>query len=349
MSENNQATTEEILQKLSYLTQDDMPAARWTVGGALRYDVSLQAVAHFLSTFLGVRTINTVQAEPSCLWSLDWFVLRRPTAQDDYVTALEHYAHNGIGVTLVFDNPYLRQEDVEDSYGLHLVRELYKHDRVRLNAVSVASDALAARLRAEFPKLPLHCHLNRVVVEKGKRTPAFYNKLAEQYTRVCLHPADAVKPALFAGIAQPARFDVVMNDPCLRTCPVRREHLQLLAAMRREPYKVEAMVRRSELLERAGCHKVDAATLRQKATNNLTRTEAHALYAAGFRSFIIQSQQFRNEATWLWDIFQCMFDASNPLLSNKVALIASSCLAELRPQPSAPATGMRAFSFSNYE
>ncbi len=349
MSENNQATTEEILQKLSYLTQDDMPAARWTVGGALRYDTSLQAVARFLSTFLGVRTIDTVMAEPACLWSLDWFVQRRPTAQDDYVAALEYYAHNGIGVTLVFDNPYLRQEDVEDAYGLHLVRELYKYDRVRFNAVSVASDALAARLRAELPKLPVHCHINRVVVEKGKRTPAFYNKLAEQYERVCLHPADAVKPSLFAGIAQPARFDVVMNDPCLRTCPVRREHLQLLAAMRREPYKVEAMIRRSELLERAGCHKVDAAALRQKVTNNLTRAEAHALYAAGFRSFIIQSQQFRNEATWLWDIFQCMFDAANPLLSNKVALIASSCLAEIRPLPVSPPTGMRAFSFTNYE
>ncbi len=349
MSEKNQPTQEEILQKLSYLTREDMPAARWAVGGALRYDTSLQAVAKFLANFLGVRAVSSVQAEPACLWSLDWFVQRRPTAQEDYVAALEHYAHNGIGVTLVFDNPFVREEDLEDAYGLHLVRELHKHDRVRLNAVSVASDALAARLRAEWPKLPLHCHLNRLVVEKGRRTPAFYNRLAEQYARVCLHPADAVKPPLFTAIAEPARFDVVMNDSCLRTCPVRREHVQLLAAMRREPYRVEAMMRRSELLERAGCHKVDAATLCQKATNNLTRAEAHALYAAGFRSFIIQSQQFRNEASWLWDIFQCMFDGSNPLLSNKAALIASSCLAEVRTQPRDPASGMRAFSFTNYE
>ena len=349
MSEKKEPTTEEILGKLSYLTREDMPEARWTVGGALRYDRSLQAIARFLSSFLGVRTVSTVQAEVPCLWSLDWFVQRRPMPQDDYVAALEHYAHAGIGVTLVFDNPYLREEDLNDSYGLHLVRELHKHDRVRLNAVSVASDALAARLRAEWPKLPLHAHVNRVVVEKGKRTPAFYNKLAGQYARVCLHPADAVKPAVFSGIAEPARFDVVMNDPCLRTCPVRREHLQLLAAMRREPYKVDTMVRRSELLERAGCHKVDAAALRQKATNNLSRAEAHALYAAGFRSFVIQSQQFRNEATRLWDVFQCMFDGANPLLSNKAALIASSCMAELRPQPEAPASGLGAFSFTNYE
>ncbi len=349
MSEKNEPTTEEVLQKLSYVTQGDMPEALWTVGGALRYDTSLQAVAKFLANFLGVRSVNRVLAEPACQWSLDWFVQRRPIAQDDYVAALEHYAHAGIGVTLMFDNPFITEAEVDDAYGLHLVRELHKHDRVRLNAVSVASDALAARLRAEWPKLPLHCHLNRLVVEKGRRTPAFYHKLAGQYKRVCLHPADAVRPSLYTALEAPERFDVVVNDPCLRTCPVRREHLQLLAAMRREPYKVEAMMRRSELLERAGCHKVDAATLRQKATNNLCRAEAHALYAAGFRSFIIQSQQFRNEATWLWDIFQSMFDVAHPQLSNKVALIATSCLAEVRQQPQAPASGMRAFSFTNYE
>ncbi len=339
---------QEILQKLRYLVENDMPEARWTVGGGMRYDSSLTAIAAFFMRSLGVRSINNVAAVVPCRWSLDWFVQRRPVAADEYAAALEGYAHMGIGVTLVFDNPFIREEELEDSYGLQLVRELCQRDRARLNAVCVANDKLAERLRAFEPHLPLHCHMNRLVVEQGRRTLALYNKLARQYDRVCLHSADAAKPALITGIEQPSRFDVIMNDPCLRTCPVRGEHLRLLAAMRREPYMVNFMQQRSELLARAGCHNVDAAALHQKASCNLSREEAHALYAAGFRSFIVQAQQFRNEMTLLWDVFQCLFNAT-PELCNKMALIATSAMAEVRQSRSLLPSGLRPFSFTNYE
>ncbi len=339
---------QEALQKLRFIIEHDMPEARWTVGGAMRYDRSLMNIASFFARSLGVRGIHAVGAVVPCRWSLDWFVQRRPVAVAEYTAALERYAHAGMGVTLVFDNPFIREEDLADSYALQLVQELYKRDRVRLNAVCVASDVLAERLRALLPHLPIHCHMNRLVVEQGRRTSALYNKLAGRYKRVCLHSADAAKPSVLAGIAEPARFDVVMNDSCLRTCPVRGEHLRLLSAMRRDPYGVDAMRQRSELLARVGCHKIDAAALQQKASCNLSREEAHALYAAGFRSFIVQSQQFRNEMTLLWDIFQCLFHAT-PELSNKVALIATSAMAEVRPAPKVPSSGLRAFSFTNYE
>ncbi len=339
---------QEALERLFVLIEHDMPEARWTVGGAMRYDQSLMGIATFFNRSLGVRGINRVAAVVPCRWSLDWFVQRRPVALSEYSSALEHYAQKGMGVTLVFDNPFIREDELEDGYALQLVRELFERDQQRLNAVCVASELLAARLRAGFPNLPLHCHMNRLVVEKGKRTAALYNKLAGQYERVCLHSADAAKPALLAGIAEPARFDIVMNDSCLRACPVRAEHMRLLAAMRRAPYAVDAMRQRSELLARVGCHKIDAATLQQQATCNLSRDEAHALYAAGFRSFIVQAQQFRNEMTLLWDIFQCLFHAT-PELSNKMALIAASAMAEVRPTPKTPSSGLRAFSFTNYE
>ncbi len=345
---DTELSQQEILQNLRFLVENDMPEARWTVGGALRFERSMQALCSFFDRNLGVRRISNVGMAIPCAWSLDWFVQHRPVATGEYTAALERYAHANIGVTLVFDNPFVREEELEDTYALNLVQELYKRDRVRLNAVCVASDLLAARLRALVPHLPVSCHANRLVVEQGKRTAALYNKLAAQYSRVCLHPADAARPSVFTALEAPERFNVVANDPCLRTCPARREHLRLLAEMRRAPYNTDAMRRRSELLERVGCHKVDATTLRQKASCNLTREEMHALYAAGFRSFIVQSQQFRNELTLLWDVFQCLFHAT-PELSNKVALIASSAMAELRPVSKMPPSGLRAFSFTNYE
>ncbi len=343
-----QNNNEEVLENLRFLIEQDMPEARWTVGGAMRYDTSLMAIAGFFSRTLGVRGISNVAAAVPCRWTLDWFVQRRPTAVAEYIEALERYARMGIGVTLVFDNPFVREDELADAYGQQLIKELYARDRVRLNAVCVASDLLAAHVKEMLPHVPVYCHMNRLVVEQGRRTPALYNKLAERYERVCLHSADAAKTTLIAGITSPERFDVVMNDPCLRTCPVRMQHLRLLATMRREPYSVDAMRQRSELLARVGCHNIAPGTLQQEATCNLSREEAHALYEAGFRSFIVQAQQFRNEMTLLWDIFQCLFHAT-PELSNKVALIATSAMAEVRATPHTPSSGLRAFRFSNYE
>lgn len=341
-------TPEQAVENLRFLTRDYLPQAAWTVGGALRFDKSLLTINNFLSQMLAVRLFSNVAGSPPCAWSLDWFVQRRPLAFDAYCSALEAYAKQNVGVILTFDNPSLSVADLNDSYCMGLVRELHNRDRVRKNAVCVASDALAEHLRTALPKMRIFCHANRLVVEKGKRSAALYNKLATLYDRVCLHPADAVKPSIVNALEHKEKFDIIMNDSCLRTCPVRREHIALLAEMRRAPYDTELMRRRSDLIGRVGCQKCTPGELTQKASCNLTREEATALYEAGFRSFIIQAQQFRNEMTLLWDIFHCMLDYS-PELCNKSALIASSAMAEFGKASDALPSGLRQFSFTNYE
>ncbi len=344
----SEITPEQAVENLRFLTRDYLPQASWTVGGALRFDKSLLTINNFLSQLLVVRQFSNVAGSPPCAWTLDWFVQRRPISFDAYCNALEAYAKQNVGVILVFDNPNLTEAELNDAYCMGLVQELYNRDRVRKNAVCVASDALAARLRAAMPKLRIFCHLNRLVMEKGKRTAALYNKLATQYDRVCLHPADAVKPGITSALEAREKFDIVINDSCLRTCPVRREHISLLADMRRAPYDTTLMRRRSDLISRVACQKANPAELSQKASCNLTREETCNLYEAGFRSFIIQAQQFRNEMTLLWDIFHCMLDYS-PEISNKAALIASSAMAEFGKASEALPSGLRQFSFTNYE
>ncbi|MBO5684312.1 MAG: hypothetical protein J6R92_05135 [Akkermansia sp.] len=341
-------TIEQAVQNLKFLTEAYLPGSTWTVGGAFRFDNSLFIISNFLEQMLAIRRFSNVAGSPPCSWNLDWFVQRRPIGFDAYCSALESYARLNIGVILVFDNPSLTEAALNDPYCLGLVQELYSRDRVRKNAVCVASDELAGRLRAAIPQLRIHCHPNRLVMEKGKRTPALYNKLAGLYDRVCLHPADAAKPSITNALENKEKFDIIINDSCLRTCPVRREHISLLADMRRAPYDTELMRRRSELISRVGCQKIDSTTLAQKASCNLTRDEATALYEAGFRNFVIQAQQFRNEMTLLWDIFQCMLDYS-PEISNKAALIATSTMAEFGKPSNALPSGLRQFSFTNYE
>ncbi len=335
-------------EQLKFLLENHLPDAQWTIGGALRFDASLGIITEFLSSTFPLRMLVRVAGVPPCRWSLDWFVQRRPVNIAAYADTLEQYARHNLGVLLVFDNPFVTEDMLQDPYALKLVSELYRCDRVRKNALCVASDLLATRLREYCPKMPLFCHPNRLVAERGKRTPALYEKLSGLYDRVCLHPMDAVRPSLYTALKEPKRYDAVINDPCLRLCPIRRDHMRLLADMRQSPYDMELAARRSQMIERNGCHAVDAAHLRQKASCNLTHEESSALYAAGFRSFIIQGNQFRNEMTLLWDIFNCLLDFS-PELHNKAALIATSAMAQFSIPQQKLLSGLHRFSFSNYE
>lgn len=339
---------QQILANMAYLTKDYLPEATWTVDGIFRFEKGIQTISQFLTNLIGIRGFSRMSGSIATLWSLDWFVQERPITHDKYIRILKDCAANDKGITLVFDNPFVTSEELNDNYSLSLIHHLCTHNENKRNAVCVANDKVAEKIHSHFPQIPIFCHPNRLVAEEGKRTAALYNKLASQYLRVTLHPADATRTNIIDGIEKPENFDIVINDPCLRICSLRREHMRLLAEMRRHPYDMDLMRQRANLIARAGCQSIDPGQLHQKASCNLTRQETCTLYDKGFRHFIIQSHQFRNEITLLWDIFQCMFDYS-PEISNKAALIASSAMAEFgKPEFKLP-SGLRDFKFNILE
>ncbi len=340
-----------LLDKLAWLTRDYMPDALWTVEGAFRFDRSLFHAARHLATTVAVRKINRVAGAPSCLWSLDWFTQHRPMAPGLFAQLLDAYTRHDIAVTLVFDNPFIREDALNDAYGRHLVSELLRHSTpTAQHAVSVACDKLATHLQALAPALPIHCHINHLLsLPPGEiRSAAFYNRLAERYRRICLHPADAVNPAIYSALDARAQVDIIVNDPCLRTCPARREHLQILADSRQAPYDATHLQRRTALLNHIGCLKTGGTPLQQKKSSTLTKAECRALYEAGYRSFIIQSRQFRNEMPLLWDICQCMF-ALPPEQSHKQATLNTGLMLSLLPHTTALSSGLADFSSEGYD
>lgn len=345
MSDRNLLVTADAV---SFMIADHLPDAVWTFGGALRFDNSLQLLCTQFRDSFPLRKPARVAGCPACKWSLDWYTERRPMSLPTYGEKLEAYAADNIGVLLTFDNPHISEDMLTDSYGNALLDELWKRDRVHRNAVCVASDLLADYIRQRYPKLPLVCHANRLIIERSKRTPELYNQLLTRYNRVYLHPADAVKPAIYSAISEPARCNIIINDPLPRNAALRRDHLRLLADIRQDPYNADLNRRRTALVERDGWHLISKNDLRQKNTCNLTRTESAALYAAGYREFTVQGSQFRNEMSLIWDIFACTLDYS-PELCNKSALIASAIMASFGAPSANLPSGLKQFSFTNYE
>lgn len=334
---------------LDLLTRDRFPEARWHLGGAFRFDFFLLHLVDFLQKQTpGLFLLSGVGGAPPCLWSLDWFRQRPLVNFQDFNRRLEDYARVGMGVTVEFDSPMIGDDELGDAAANRLLQELYQRDRVRKNAVSVANDKLACHIHRELPKLPLHAHVNRAVMETCKRTAAFYNRLAENYDLVALHPADCRDGKLLDGLQEPSRFMAVVNDTCLRGCPVRREHMALLAQLRRRPLSAELSAGRARFLQMSGCESIDPAAPRQDRTLLMPEHAIKSLYERGIVHLIVQDASLRNETAVIWETLRAMF-GSSPELGHKIGCLLSSFMAGCAPSTKKLPSGLGRFSFGNYE
>lgn len=327
---------------LDATTHGHLPYASWMVGGAFRYDSHLLTMLEFLGTYYPPRAIAQVVGAPPCAWSLEMQGARRNMPMGHYLELLAAYAGAKAGVVLEFDNPLPPADSLEDEMTHQMVKALCQavYNPTGRNAVCVANDELASCLRARYPRLPIICHPNRLIVETSRRTPAFYEALERKYNRIILHPRDAVSPSIYQALKHRGRYSAVVNDPIPRNYPARRELLHLLAECRRRPW--------DSSLSRAWERMMQSPSMcTLENTSNLTRLEEAALYEAGIRSYVVQSTLFRNELSFWYSLLYHLLRTS-PEHTNRAALITSAAMACIRPSESGLPTGLSLFSSADY-
>lgn len=325
-------------QPLDATTRGHMPYASWMVGGVFRFDRHLLLQLAFLATYYPPRALACAAGVLPCAWSLERYGLSPMVSAARYRAVLEAYARQRVGLVLVFDNPAPAPESLHDEVLLTMVQDLMlaEFNPTGRNAVCVAHDELAALLRARFPRLPIICHPNRLLLATEKRTPEFYEELEHRYNRIILHPRDAVTPALYTKLRHVGRYAVVVNDPTPRNSATRRDVLNVLSELRRRPWDNALLRTRDRLLRQA------QGDMTAKACN-LTRQEELALYEAGIRSFVVQASLFRNEMTLWWDLYHHLL-RTLPEHSNKAALIVSAAMAHIREDIEELPSGLGLFS-----
>lgn len=321
-----------------YFTRNYMPGARWSIGGGLLHGATMLQLCEGIAKELpGILHLDCLHATPACAWSIDWSPQRPLTAPTTYIQLLRIAAELRQPVCLNFNNPYVAKNLLEDDFGLFLVNELLQHNPTKQNAAAVADDRVAMVLRRNFPKLPLIAHMNRSVCEESEPDAAFYNQLLGMYQAVQLYPASTRNPQLLAELQHPERCIVVINDCCRQgSRAAHRDMLLLLAQMRIRPYEFAFKVRRSELMPA-----VMAAP--DSPGNALSRQQILALYAAGFRQFHVQAEQYRNGMTAAW-VFMNHIISAEPEYSNMRALLIYKVFSYLNGAQSPIASGLEPFT-----
>lgn len=321
-----------------YFTKNYIPGARWSVGGGLLHGTTMLQLCEGISKELtGILLLDSLHATPACAWSLDWSTQRPLTSPTSYMQLLRKAAELNQPICLNFDNPYVAKNLLEDDLGLYLVNELLQNNPTKRNAVAVADDRVAMVLRRNFPKLPLIAHMNRSVCEEREPDAAFYNQLLDFYQAVQLYPAIIRNPRELEELHHPERCIVVINDCCRQgSRNGHRDMLLLLAQMRIRPYELAFKVRRSEQMP---------AIMAPPGSpgNALSRQQLQELYAAGFRQFHVQAEQYRNGMTPAWVLMNHITPAT-PEQSNMQALLIYKAFCYLNGAQSPIASGLEPFT-----
>lgn len=332
-----------------FLANAAFPDAVWSIGGALLYDNAVIEFLKFVRSEVPVIRVRDVFGAPPCAWTLDWYSTRRLIPPGDFAAAVKKITELQVDFSLDFDNPFITEEELSDIVGNTFLRSL---ESSRTAHVYAASDLLAAHLRKHFPKLKIHAGINKSVAENAQGNLEYYCRSAEKFETTVLHPNDVIDAAFLEQLVArvPAeKFEIVVNDSCLRNCPVRREHLEVLSRIRRAPWDASWLQQRHALLGRAACENVvaDPKNPAGKASI-LSREEWKNAYALGFRNFKIQAEKLRSELAFFWEAGTWMLSDAPEFWHKKSAFMASAVNNIRIPEPVLK-NGTSAFVLRKYE
>lgn len=337
-------------KKLARLADTDFPEAKWNLGGAFLYDEARAVLINFaVPSFDRPCAIAETHGAPPCEWTLEWYQSRPLIPPGTIAEKLKTLANKKTAFVLQFDNPHISDDSLSDTIGNTLLNYAAQ---IPGASVSVASEKLAEHIRKNFPTLPLRAGMNKVIAENGRGNVDYYLEAANRYKVVTLHPDDISDLSLLQKLAEsadPDKFEITVNDSCLRNCPVRERHLAVLAEIRKNPWRAEPLRERHQLLAEAKCEDVSVSTAPDAPRAALlSREELKAIYALGFRRFRLQAETLRSEIAFFWSSLRWIFSAK-PENWHYFGLIASSLITKIKePVPVIP-TGLSPFVKRKYD
>lgn len=332
---------------LQYLLGKKWNEVNWNLAGAFVYETGLRLHLSMYDEFFGIPVAPvSLSGTLPCLWSLDWFEFSKMASPEKIQGQMKHYSDNRVPVFLNFDNPFMKESDLGDGMGNALVSFLAKFNSTGKNGVYVSNDALARHIKKTFPKLVVRSGLNRTVVEEN-RTADFYNGLTELYSCVAIHPVDALNDELLAGLKDKAKFEITVNDTCLDTCPCRKEHMELLSQIRREPWNIVLLSKRHQCLDKAKCQFIKRPE--GSRALSLTYNEFEHLFSLGFRNFRLQAESIRNELTYMHYFVRWMYNNEDPEIQNRITVLYTTLLIRMENKPSKYPTGIKDYMDRKYD
>ncbi len=278
--------------------------AEWDVSGAFVNDRELVAFFDFCKMLLGFEPFHLVHGSPLCVWNSGRVLKHLMREAEEIRAAGLEYEKRNIALYLTFTNLLLTEADMKDPLGNALCVFATNHNPTGRNGVILASDVLREHIRREYPKLRLISSILRITADRGKGRLEAYERLAENYDEVMVHPDDVFNYSLLEKLEEKERYILLVNEYCIRNCPLRGLHYDSLSRTALDFLSYDAG-EFDEKQARNGCRNL--YTLLTDPKRNvlaLNTPEISRLREMGFRHFKLQGRGHANASSILFDLLR---------------------------------------------
>ena len=283
------------------------PEAEWDVSGAFAKDAVLLRFYDFCKKQLGYAPFAVVHGSPLFHWNCGRVLSMLQRTDHEINTAAAEYVKRNIPVDLTFTNVKLQESDMKNMLGNRLLRFFNEHSsETTRHAVIIGSDALYSHVKSNYPQLGTVSSILRITCDAGKGKLDSYLRLAEQYDKVMIHPDDVFNYSLLEQLEDKNRYELILNEYCMRNCPMRAFHYNTMAeqAFNIDGYDTTKFY---TALERNGCRNLTAMLTDPKVgVSALTTPEIQTLYDMGFRKFKLQGRAHPNAMPLIYDLLRFM-------------------------------------------
>ncbi len=280
------------------------PHVLWDVSGAFARDALLLHFHDYCRRHLGFAPYDCVHGSPLFSWNCGRVRADLQRSKAEIERACAAYVQRGISVDLTFTNVLLTEKDMTNPAGNSLLEYFSARSRGMHHAVIIGSEALYKHVRKNYPALRTVSSILRITCDGGRGRADAYRALAEKYDKVMIHPDDVVNYPLLEQLEDKDKYELIINEYCMRNCPMRPYHYTTLShhALDYLGYDDSAFQR---ALSRNGCRnypgmlgdpQVDVAAL--------STPEIQRLYDMGFRRFKLQGRGNGNGALLLMDMLR---------------------------------------------
>ncbi len=280
------------------------PQALWDVSGAFARDALLLHFHDYCREHLGFAPYDCVHGSPLFSWNCGRVRadLQRSKAELDRACAA--YVKRGISVDLTFTNVLLSEKDMTNPAGNSLLQYFAESTKSMHHAVIIGSDVLYRHVKQNYPTLCTVSSILRITCDGGRGRADAYRALADKYDKVMVHPDDTTHYALLEQLEDKDKYELIINEYCMRGCPLRPLHYKTLShqALDYLGYDDSSFQR---ALSRNGCRNYPGM-LGDPAidTAALSTPEIARLYDMGFRRFKLQGRGNGNGALLLADMMR---------------------------------------------
>ncbi|MDO4955325.1 MAG: hypothetical protein Q4E43_09350 [Akkermansia sp.] len=280
------------------------PEADWDVSGAFTHDRELLSFFDYCRLLLGFEPFHMVHGAPLCLWNSGRVLQHLLRSAEEIRAAGLAYEARKIAVFLTFTNLALQEEHLKDPLGNAICTFFSRHNPTKRNSVILANDLLRDHIREKFPELRLISSILKITNGGGKGNLDAYKQLADEYDDVMVHPDDVLNYDLLEKLEDKDRYILLINEYCIRNCPLRPFHYKSLSEMSLNftGYDSSEFEKKQS---KNGCQNLFTLLAHEtKSVLALNTPEIARLYDMGFRHFKLQGRGISNASSIVFDLLR---------------------------------------------